>query len=110
MELRFSLNHSWIEKMGRRKTWIIPLQLIIGVMLLGFGPLIESTIYADAPNIHFLTLCFFVFYLLAATQDIAVDAWALTLLSKKNKGWQSTCNSVGQTLGIHIAYAIVPHI
>ena len=90
--------------MGRRKTWIVPLQLIIGIMLLGFGPMIESTIYEETPNIQFLTLCFFIFYLLAATQDIAVDAWALTLLSKKNKGWQSTCNSVGQTLGIHLAY------
>ncbi|VDI72998.1 MFS transporter, PAT family, solute carrier family 33 (acetyl-CoA transportor), member 1 [Mytilus galloprovincialis] len=36
---------------------------------------------------------------LAATQDIAVDGWALTMLSRRNVGWASTCNSVGQTAG-----------
>lgn len=36
---------------------------------------------------------------LAATQDIATDGWALTMLSDKNIGYASTCNSVGQTAG-----------
>ena len=42
---------------------------------------------------------FCVLTFLAATQDIAVDGWALTMLSKKNVGWASTCNSAGQTIG-----------
>ena len=42
----------------------------------------------------FFSLCF-----LAATQDIATDGWALTMLSSKNVGYASTCNSVGQTAG-----------
>ena len=29
-----------------------------------------------------------------ATQDIAVDGWALTMLSPENVGYASTCNSV----------------
>lgn len=94
--------------MGKRKSWIVPLQLIIGLMLLSFSGLIESTLYSEKPNILFLTICFLVFYFLAATQDIAVDAWALTLLSEKNKGWASTCNVIGQTLGIHFAYFSPP--
>lgn len=32
-------------------------------------------------------------------KDIAVDGWALTMLSRKNVGYASTCNSVGQTAG-----------
>lgn len=32
-------------------------------------------------------------------QDIAVDGWALTMLSRENVGYASTCNSVGQTAG-----------
>ncbi|CAI9735524.1 acetyl-coenzyme A transporter 1-like [Octopus vulgaris] len=51
------------------------------------------------PSICFLTFCFFILNFLAATQDIAVDGWALTMLSKDNVGWASTCNSVGQTAG-----------
>lgn len=93
----------WSKRVGRRKTWVVPLQLMIGIMFMSLSSVIEKTLYSESPNVPFLTVCFFVFYLLAATQDIAVDAWALTMLSKKNKGWQSTCNSVGQTLGVHLA-------
>ncbi|KNB46323.1 hypothetical protein JH06_0828 [Blastocystis sp. subtype 4] len=96
----------WSKRMGRRKTWIVPLQLLIGIMFISLSSVIEKTLYSESPNIPFLTVCFFIFYLLAATQDIAVDAWALTMLSKKNKGWQSTCNSVGQTLGVHLANSV----
>jgi hypothetical protein len=62
------------------------------------------------------------FTFLAATQDIVIDGWALTMLSKyaiiyfsvvgktdyfkikllmerENVAWSSTCNSVGQTIG-----------
>ena len=39
---------------------------------------------------------------LAATQDIAVDGWALTMLSRKNVGYASTCNVVGQTIGFFL--------
>lgn len=76
-------------------------------MLILFSSTIEKTLYSESPNVLFLTICFLVFYFLAATQDIAVDGWALTLLSDKNKGWASTCNVVGQTLGIHLAFDFV---
>ena len=33
-----------------------------------------------------ITALFFILVLLAATQDIAVDGWALTLLSRKHIG------------------------
>lgn len=43
---------------------------------------------------------------LAATQDIAVDGWALTMLSKHNRGYASTCNTVGQTAGYFIGNVV----
>ena len=46
-----------------------------------------------------LTAMFFVFNFLAATQDVAVDGWALTMLKPRNVGYAATCNSVGQTTG-----------
>ena len=98
------ITYRWSKRIGRRKTWVVPLQLLIGIMFISLSSVIEKTLYSESPNVLFLTVCFFIFYLLAATQDIAVDAWALTMLSKKNKGWQSTCNSVGQTLGVHLAF------
>ena len=33
------------------------------------------------------------------SKDIAVDGWALTMLSRENVGYASTCNSVGQAAG-----------
>ena len=106
-----SVISSYSEKIGRRKTWIVPLQWLIGLMLVCFSGVIETSLYSESPNIVFLTICFTVFYFLAATQDIAVDAWALSLLSEKNKRWASTCNVIGQTLGIHFAYRFLrsPH-
>ena len=47
---------------------------------------------------------FFFLYFLCATQDIAVDGWAITMLAKENAGWQATCNTVGQNLGIFLSY------
>jgi len=42
----------------------------------------------------------------AATQDIAVDGWALTMLTKENRSLASTCNSVGQTAGYFLGYVV----
>lgn len=44
---------------------------------------------------------------MAATQDIAVDGWALTMLEKRNVGYASTCNSVGQTAGYFIGNVVL---
>ncbi|VDL86861.1 unnamed protein product [Nippostrongylus brasiliensis] len=49
----------------------------------------------------FLQLDFF-----AAIQDIAVDGWALTILSRKNVGYASTCNAVGQTAGYSLGNVV----
>ena len=49
---------------------------------------------------------FFFLNFLAATQDIAVDGWALTMLKRENVGYASTCNSVGQTAGYFLGSVI----
>ncbi len=51
-------------------------------MLLG-SHIIETWI-DDQSQIGSLTMYFFTLYFLMATQDIAVDGWALTMLSKDN--------------------------
>ena len=37
------------------------------------------------------TVSFFSLVMLAATQDIAVDGWAITILAKENISYASTC-------------------
>lgn len=58
------------------------------------------------PQMYLLTGVFFMLWFLTATQDIAVDGWALTMLHRKNVGHAATCNAVGQTAGGFIGYVV----
>jgi len=86
----------YLQRFGRRKSWLLPVQLLLGAVLLSCSIHIKDWI--EELIIPKLTLAMFTLYFLAATQDIAVDGWALTML--KRTGWASTCNSVGQSLGV----------
>ncbi|XP_045163196.2 acetyl-coenzyme A transporter 1-like [Mercenaria mercenaria] len=96
-----SLYFHWF---GRRKSWMVPTQYLIGVFMLVLSTRIDDLlgIESDEPekvDVMTLTFVFFCLNFLAATQDIAVDGWALTMLARRNVGWASTCNTVGQTAG-----------
>ncbi|VDP08875.1 unnamed protein product [Heligmosomoides polygyrus] len=98
------------RRIGRRKSWMVPCQYLIGLfmLLLSFRvPYIMGEGTGDAgPNVLFLMLIFLPLNFLAATQDIAVDGWALTILSRKNVGYASTCNAVGQTAGYFLGNVV----
>jgi len=96
----------FLPAVGRRKTWLVPTQLMIGALLLYAGKAVPELL-GDAstkPQIWPLTYLFFTLFFLAATQDIAVDGWALELLQKRNLGWASTCNAVGLTAGYTFSF------
>ena len=95
----------YVARFGRRKTWIVPAQLAIGLLLIAAGGRIGELL-GDAPDVPSLTALFFVFYALAATQDIAVDGLALTILSEKNRELGATCNAIGQNVGYALAYTV----
>ena len=86
---------------GRRKTWIVPAQLAIGMLLLTSSFRVNAMLGSDggSVDVNKLTALFFSFYFLCATQDIAVDGLALTILSERNREYGATCNAIGQTLG-----------
>lgn len=99
------------RRMGRRKSWLVPIQLGIGAFMLVLSSSVSSLLLDDPasghkPNIQLLTFIFLMLNFLAATQDIAVDGWALTMLSRRNVGYASTCNTVGQTAGFFIGNVI----
>ncbi|VEV55317.1 acetyl-CoA transporter, putative [Plasmodium vinckei vinckei] len=79
----------YIKKFGRRKSWIIPLQLICSLLMI-FYSLRVSTWLGErngSINLYSLTFFFFILFFLMATQDIAVD------------GLGSICNILGQNIG-----------
>lgn len=76
----------FIKKIGRRKSWLVPMQYIIGILMILFSnyvhQMLEINQTTDRQDIYMLTILFFILTFFAATQDIAVDGWALTILSK----------------------------
>lgn len=90
----------YFTRFGRRKSWLVPTQYLLGIFMLFLSVRVDSLLQSEGgPNVVTLTAVFFMLAFLAATQDIAVDGWALTMLSRQNVGYASTCNSVGQTAG-----------
>ena len=96
------------RQFGRRKSWLIPVQYSIGVAMILLSYCVGFLLgdMDRAPSVFILTVLFFILHFLVAMQDIAVDGWALTMLSKENVGYASTCNSVGQTAGFFLSYTI----
>ena len=102
--------------LGHRKSWVIPMQLAAGIIMLVLGAKLDDVFggpaegggRAGAPiDVPGLTTAFFLLYILVATQDIAVDGWALSLLRPENVGYASTANTVGQSAGVMAAYGLL---
>lgn len=93
---------------GRRKSWLIPTQYLIGIFMLVLSSHVKHWLEGGHldESVPALTALFFSLNFLAATQDIAVDGWALTMLKRCNVGHASTCNSVGQTAGYFFGYVV----
>ncbi|KAK9763505.1 hypothetical protein K7432_009748 [Basidiobolus ranarum] len=95
------------KTIGRRKTWIVPIQLITSAMFFWLGANIESLMNEmDEVKVYGLTFIFFSLILLCATQDIAVDGWALTLLSKENLSYASTSQTIGLNTGYFLSFTV----
>ncbi|KAJ2461447.1 hypothetical protein GGF42_000187 [Coemansia sp. RSA 2424] len=98
---------SWYDrKFGRRKSWIVPIQLVVAVMFWWMGSHIDSLVRNPAENIYEIMYLFLAIVFLSATQDIAVDGWALTLLSKENLSYASTCQTVGINCGFFLSFTV----
>jgi PAT family acetyl-CoA transporter-like MFS transporter 1 len=122
----FSLKLLWapivdavfFKRFGRRKSWVVPVQMLAGLLMVGGSDFVEQQLglgslghqHLDAAsqlptmNVKGVTIFFFVLYFLMATQDIAVDGWALTMLSKKNRGRGPIMNSIGQNIGFFLSF------
>lgn len=92
--------------LGRRKSWIVPIQAIVGVVLWILGQNVDRLLLVETPNVYLITGLFFSLVLFAATQDIAVDGWALTLLSQENLSYASTAQTVGLNTGYFMSFTV----
>eukprot|EP00045_Choanoeca_perplexa_P009714 m.94789 g.94789 ORF g.94789 m.94789 type:complete len:507 (-) comp15004_c0_seq2:111-1631(-) len=93
-------------KFGRRKSWLVPTQLMIAAVLLSSAAYVDGLLDRAEPDVMSLTLLFIVLYTLCATQDIAVDGWALTMLSPGRVDLASICNTIGQNIGYFTSFIL----
>ncbi|XP_027840968.2 acetyl-coenzyme A transporter 1-like [Aphis gossypii] len=93
------------DRIGKRKTWMVPAELCIGLLLIIIATNITWLMESET-RMTTLTFAFFCLNVLAATNDIAVDGWTLTLLKRENLGYASTCNTSGQALGVAFGYVL----
>ncbi|KAL1301433.1 hypothetical protein AAFC00_005687 [Neodothiora populina] len=100
----------WSLKVGRRKSWILPIQTISGFSMIWLGGRVEEMMVkagADGgAGVWGFTGWWFALVFMCATQDIAVDGWALTLLSPSNLSYASTAQTVGLTAGQFMSYTV----
>ncbi|KAI5779083.1 acetyl-coenzyme A transporter 1-domain-containing protein [Geopyxis carbonaria] len=96
----------WSRRMGRRKSWIVPIQTISSVALIWLGANAKTLMEEASQRLYFFTFVFFSLVMLCATQDIAVDGWALTLLSPENLSYASTAQTVGLTAGQFLSFTV----
>lgn len=82
------------ERLGQRKSWILPLQLAQALVCFGasFVPIPDG--------LALLLPLVFVMNLIAATQDIAVDGWAVDALRQSELGLGNAVQVIGYKLGM----------
>lgn len=100
----------WSNKLGRRKSWIMPIQILSGIGMIWLGSCVKEMMRLveidNGAGIWSFTFWWFFLVLMCATQDIAVDGWTLTLLSPGNISYASTAQTVGLTAGQFMSYTV----
>ncbi|KAM3084429.1 hypothetical protein ACMFMG_001467 [Clarireedia jacksonii] len=100
----------WSPKVGRRKSWIMPIQMLSGFGMIWLGSNIKEMMTKAGENegagIWGFTGWWFFLVFMCATQDIAVDGWALTLLTPGNISYASTAQTVGLTAGQFMSFTV----
>ncbi|EPQ61121.1 MFS general substrate transporter [Gloeophyllum trabeum ATCC 11539] len=96
----------FLPSVGRRKSWIIPMQVVIGSIMLYISFYSHELLENPGENVYGLTGLFLTLVTMSATQDIAVDGWALTLLSEENLSYASTCQTIGLNTGYFASFTV----
>ncbi|KAI9833227.1 MAG: hypothetical protein M1826_000140 [Phylliscum demangeonii] len=98
----------WSRRLGRRKSWILPIQMLSGLGMIWLGARVQGMLTeARTPaGVWAFTGWWFFLVFMCATQDIAVDGWALTLLSPPYLSYASTAQTVGLTAGQFLSFTV----
>ena len=98
----------WSARIGRRKTWIMSMQMLCGIGMIMFGITVKDMMVAAGKDngtgqVWIMTGVWIFLVFTDATQDIAVDGWGLTLLAPEILSYASTAHVIGVTTGSFIS-------
>lgn len=96
----------FIKGFGRRRSWIVPIQCFSSAVLLILSFQANAVIADAEQNLGYLTFVFGILVFGCATQDIAVDGWALTLLSHGALPYASTAQTIGINTGYFTSFTV----
>ncbi len=82
------------DSFGRRKSWIIPLQLFLSITIF------SASFIDPEENLNILLCLVFLMNVFAATQDIAVDGLAVDILGPSELGHGNAAQVVGYKTGM----------
>lgn len=91
----------WFAGIGRRRSWIIPLQTLMILTMMMIAPV------AACGSIMPLLFCVFFMNLCAATQDIAVDGLAVDILGCRELGPGNAAQVAGYKAGMVLGGGIL---
>lgn len=96
----------YLRKFGRRRSWIVPIQIFSAVVLLLLSSHVNEFMQNAKTKLLSLTMLFGVLVFACSTQDIAVDGWALTLLSQPALPYASTAQTIGMNAGYFTSFTV----
>ncbi|KAH8831164.1 acetyl-coenzyme A transporter 1-domain-containing protein [Flagelloscypha sp. PMI_526] len=96
----------YFPSVGRRRSWVIPLQFLLGSTMFYISWNVDKFLGNPGEHLTHLTFVFTCMVMVSATQDIAVDGWALTLLSKDALSYASTCQTIGMNSGYLLSFTL----
>jgi len=97
----FFVDTKYIDSIGKRRTWIVPAQIIAGCIMLFLSYNIHELLEERA--VYEITFMFTTIFLCLSIQDIAVDGWSLTIVKEQNLSYASSSQNAGIALGVFMS-------
>ena len=95
------IDSKYSRYIGKRRSWIIPTQIVMGAIIMYLAQNIEQLI--EQKNILFIMLLFLAIYLWCALQDISIDGWCVTIVREENSKYAALAQIVGIDIGIFLS-------
>jgi MFS transporter, PAT family, solute carrier family 33 (acetyl-CoA transportor), member 1 len=95
------VDNKYFECIGKRRSWIIPAQLLAGLMMYYMGCNFDEIM--QEKSLLKITSIFAIVFFCLSIQDIAVDAWSITIVKEENLSYSSTCQNIGLSMGMFIS-------